>query len=168
MEIVKPKRKLGRIIIELYSAIVPKTCHNFLGLCSNTNELSYKKTPFHRIISGYLCQGGDVTERNGTGGKSIYGGNFEDENFKLKHNEPGILSMYNTGKNTNNSIFNLTFKKLQILDGKNVVFGRIINGLANIYKASNHFNAIKNFKFKYYYCRLRHWVRGLEDHKKKL
>lgn len=135
IEVVKPNRKLGRIILQLYTDIVPRTCANFIKLCKGVDEISYKNTPFHRIISGYLCQGGDVTNFDGSGGISIYGGDFEDENFKLKHTSPGILSMWNNGKHTNNSKFILTFKKLEVLDGKNVVFGKVIDGLPIIYKA---------------------------------
>ncbi|KAK0173931.1 hypothetical protein PV328_007067 [Microctonus aethiopoides] len=134
IEVIKPNRKLGRIILQLYTDIVPRTCANFIELCKGVDGISYKNTPFHRIISGYLCQGGDVTNFNGSGGTSIYGGDFEDENFKLKHTSPGILSMWNNGKHTNNSKFILTFKELEVLDGKNVVFGKVIDGLPIIYK----------------------------------
>ncbi|KAK0097145.1 hypothetical protein PV326_003150 [Microctonus aethiopoides] len=127
IEVIKPNRKLGRIILQLYTDIVPRTCANFIELCKGVDGISYKNTPFHRIISGYLCQGGDVTNFNGSGGTSIYGGDFEDENFKLKHTSPGILSMWNNGKHTNNSKFILTFKELEVLDGKNVVFGKVID-----------------------------------------
>ncbi|CAD6241927.1 GSCOCG00009379001-RA-CDS, partial [Cotesia congregata] len=129
------KLLLGRIIIEVYSDVAPKTCANFLAYCLGTNNgLCYKNTPFYKIINGYLCQGGDVTELNGTGSTSIYGTEFECENFNLKHNVPGILSTLYSTDNTANSKFNLTFKKLQVLDNKCAVFGKIISGLSNIYK----------------------------------
>ncbi|XP_068969602.1 uncharacterized protein [Bombus flavifrons] len=97
-------------------------------------EHNRKNTPFHRIVSGYWCQGGDVTKLNGCGGKSIYGESFEHENYNLRHAGPGILSMCNETENTCNSKFNLTFRQLETVDGKNVVFGKVIAGLSNIYK----------------------------------
>ncbi|XP_076752860.1 uncharacterized protein LOC143424597 [Xylocopa sonorina] len=93
-----------------------------------------RNTPFHRIVSGYWCQGGDVTKFNGSGGTSIYGESFENENFNLRHAGPGILSMCTESENTCNSKFNLTFRQLQTMDGKHVVFGKVIAGLSNIYK----------------------------------
>ncbi|XP_017762472.1 PREDICTED: peptidyl-prolyl cis-trans isomerase cyp6-like [Eufriesea mexicana] len=93
-----------------------------------------RNTPFHRIVSGYWCQGGDVTKFNGSGGISIYGESFENENYNLRHAGPGILSMCNENENTSNSKFNLTFRRLETVDKKNVVFGKVISGLSNIYK----------------------------------
>lgn len=93
-----------------------------------------RNTPFHRIVSGYWCQGGDVTKFNGSGGISIYGDFFENENYNLHHAGPGILSMCNENENKSNSKFNLTFKRLETVNEKNVVFGKVIAGLSNIYK----------------------------------
>lgn len=138
LQLEESKLTLGKIIIELFNDVVPKTCGNFLAYCLGTRDgLSYKNTPFHIIIYGYLCQGGDVTELNGSGGASIYG-DFDNENFKIKHDDPGVVStLYDTDKSTNNSKFNLTFKKLQVLDNKSVVFGKVVSGLSNIYKVIN-------------------------------
>ncbi|XP_011311054.1 peptidyl-prolyl cis-trans isomerase [Fopius arisanus] len=134
MEIPRTNEKLGKIILELYDDVVPQTCKNFLSFCVGYNGFTYKNTPFHRIIRGYMCQGGDVTKFNGTGGTSIYGDKFNDENYHLRHNAPGVLSMSHDEKNFNDSKFNLSFRMLTTLDGKNVVFGRVVKGLANIYR----------------------------------
>lgn len=95
-----------------------------------------RNTPLHRIVTGYWCQGGDVTKYNGSGGMSIYGESFPNENYHLRHAGPGILSMYNDNQNTCNSKFNLTFRQLETVDGKHVVFGKVIKGLSNIYKVN--------------------------------
>lgn len=95
-----------------------------------------RNTPFHRIVSGYWCQGGDVTKFNGSGGASIYGESFENENYNLRHAGPGILSIYSEDGNKCNSKFNLTLRQLETVDGKHVVFGKVIAGLANIYKVN--------------------------------
>ncbi|XP_015183599.1 PREDICTED: peptidyl-prolyl cis-trans isomerase E-like [Polistes dominula] len=126
---------LGTIVIELYTDIVPKTCANFEAFCMGVNGLSYRNTPFHRIVPGYWCQGGDVVKFNGIGGTSIYGDSFKDENFHLRHAGPGILSMHKANDmQENNSKFNLTFKTLKTMNGKRVVFGKIVKNLAVIYK----------------------------------
>ena len=123
---------IGRVIFQLFDDEVPKTCKNFRYLCShglfNKNKPSYQDTSFHRIIKDFMLQGGDITRGDGTGGYSIYGENFNDENFNLTHNQPGMLSMANAGPNTNNSQFFITTKKTPWLDNKHVVFGIVISG----------------------------------------
>ena len=144
-EITADGKPLGRVEMELFSDVAPRCAENFRALCSGEkgegasgHALHFQGSKFHRIIPGFMCQGGDFTRGDGTGGESIYGAKFADENFTLKHTSAGLLSMANAGPNTNGSQFFITLGAAPWLDGKHTVFGKVVRGKDVVQKMAQY------------------------------
>jgi len=144
MDITIGESEPKRVVFELFANVVPKTAENFRCLCTGEKgtgasgvPLHYQNSIFHRVIKGFMMQGGDFTNHNGTGGESIYGAKFEDENFRTEHTKEGLLSMANAGPGTNGSQFFITFKETPHLNGKHVVFGRVLSGMEHVKEVEN-------------------------------
>ena len=130
LDVSKGESSLGRMVFELYKNHVPETAANFEAICTGENEsgLTYNGTPFNKVIQGFMAQGGDVSSKNDSSSASIYGERFQDEDLSLRHHKRGMLTMSNTGENSNGSQFMVTFNKANWLDGYQVVFGELVEG----------------------------------------
>lgn len=142
MDISVGNNEIGRLIFELFADVVPRTAENFRSFCTgehkpNNVPMGFKNSTFHRVIKDFMIQGGDFVRSDGTGVMSIYGGAFQDENFTLKHDAAGLLSMANSGKDTNGCQFFITCAKCNFLDNKHVVFGRVLDGMLIVRKIEN-------------------------------
>jgi peptidylprolyl isomerase len=140
MDFATKRGSIGRVIFELFYDVVPRTARNFLELAEGTHGFGYHGCKIHRIVPGFVIQGGDFTRGDGSGGRSIYGERFEDENFKIKHDRPGLLSMANAGPDTNGSQFFITLSDTHHLNDKHVVFGEVIQGMDVVQKIATYGN----------------------------